>query len=455
MVKSKNNSTVLKSATTALLALMLLAGPALSNPTVAIAETPDSWDSLQTRGSQALYLAQYGVAERLLKAAVLKARAFGPGDLRLSKSEDELGKLLTIRGRFSEAEPLLEESLRVKEVAVGNADGQLIPTMGTLVRFYLTGGTKAKAEPLADKMLSFINGTLEAARPSFKMKPGQPLQGWAGVAATKVRDPLIEWAISCDDIADVFLAQKDYDEAEKLYKAALEVKTTVLGKDHLSLANSYDRLGNLCFQRKEYADAESYLRDSYEMTAKIQPPEHPQVYGRLDKLAKCYIAEGKLPEAQQLYEKAKATFQITPPKDGNAARTLFSLGNLYLEQKNYEAAEPVLEQALDMSEAYHGADSISLVPYMDRLAYDLYYLGRKKEYDDLHARMAEISAVDPTEAANAAANAAAATNAAQNSTMSTNANAAATSTSAPAANNAPAPMLTPKITAPAPTPIAH
>lgn len=396
MVKFKSISAVTAGLTGALLAVIALSGPSLAAPSIAIAETPDAWDQLQTRGSQAFYLCQYGVAERLLKQAVDRARTFPPGDLRLSKSEDELGRLLTIRGRFSEAEPYLEESLRVKETSVGNEDGQLIPAMGTLVRFYLSGGTESKAEPLANKMLEFINGTIASARgPSLKMKPGQPLQGWAATASTKVRDPLIEWAISCDDIANLFQAKKNYETAEKLFKAALEVKTTVLGRDHLSLANSYDSLGSLCMARKEYLDAESYFRDSYDMTAKIQPPEHWQVYGRLDKLAKCLMLEGKLPEATALYEKANETFKISPPKDGNAARALFALGNLYLEQKNYEAAEPVLEQALEMSEQYHGADSIAVVPYLDRLAYDLYYLGRKKEYDDLHARVAEITAADP------------------------------------------------------------
>ncbi|CAN5387053.1 hypothetical protein BH10CYA1_BH10CYA1_52500 [soil metagenome] len=395
MVKFKNSSTVSAGLTAALLTMIALSGPANSAPAIAIAETPDAWDQLQTRGSSALYLCQYGVAERLLKQATDRARTFSPGDLRLAKSEDELGKLLSIRGRFSEAEPVFEESLRVKEIAVGNENGQLIPAMGTLVRFYLTGGTISKAEPLADKMLEFINGTLASARgPALKMKPGQPLQGWAGQASTKVRDPLIEWAISCDDIANLFQAKSNFETAEKLFKAALEVKTTVLGRDHLSLANSYDSLGSLCMARKEYLDAESYFRDSFDMTEKIQPPEHPQVYARLDKLAKCLIQEGKLPEATALYERANTTFKTNPPKDGNAARALFSLGNLYLEQKNFEAAEPVLEQALEMSEQYHGADSIAVVPYLDRLAYDLYYLGRKQEYDDLHARVTEITAAD-------------------------------------------------------------
>ncbi len=395
MAKSSYSSALTNGALLALLAVISLSGPAISAPAIALAETPAAWSQLQTRGSAAFYLCQYGVAERLLKEAVAKARGFGPGDLRLAKSEDELGRLLTIRGRFSEAEPLLEESLRVKEVAVGNENGELIPAMGTLVRFYLTGGTASKADPLTDKMLAFIDGTIRRAKgPALVLKKGAPLQGWAGTASTAVRDPLIEWAISCDDIANLYLAHTNYDMAEKLYKTALEVKTTVLGKEHLSLANSYDSLGSLCLARKEYVDAESYFKDSLDMTQRIQPPEHPQVYARLDKLAKCFIKEGKYSEAEELYQRANTAFKSAPPKDGNAARALLQLGSLYCEEKNYAAAEPLLLQALQLSEDYHGADSISLVPYLEKYAYDLYYLGRKEEVDELRARANEITSAD-------------------------------------------------------------
>ncbi len=364
-------------------------------PAQAFSESLDSWEQVQNRAATALQFSEYGTAERLFKEAVSKARAFGPGDLRLAKSEGDLGRLLTIRGRFSEAEPVLEEALRVKEVAIGNDGGALIPAMGTLVRFYLTGGTASKADPLADKMLTFIEGTLTSARgPKLTLKKGAPLQGWAGTASTTVRDPLIEWAISCDDIGNLFLARGNFEMAEKLYKAALDVKSTVLGKEHLSLANSYDSLGGLCLARNQFEDAESYFKDALSMTERIQPPEHPQVYARLDKLAKCLIKQGKYPQAEELYLRASNVYKATPPKNGNESRALFALGSLYVEEKNYTAAAPILEQALQLSEQYNGSDSIALVPYLEKYAYGLYYLGRKTEVDELRARANEITSAE-------------------------------------------------------------
>lgn len=372
---------------------------------LSLGPVPDAhWDKYQKEGTRAFEAGQYGDAERLLGAAVERARTFDAGDERLAKSAGALGRLLTVRGRFAEAEPYLEEELSVKQIILFDDDtGKLIPDMASLIRFYLSGGTIGRANPLAEKVLAFVEGKLSEASNQSKgklvLKAGQPLQGWAGDAAPVMRDPLIEWAIACDDIGTLYsqhaTVEDQFNMAERLFKAALDIKSTVLGKQHLSLANSYDSLGSLSMQRKDLEDAESYYRDALEITERIQPSEHPQVYGRLDKLAKCLIQENKLAEAEQLYLRAQGLWKNAPSKNGNEARALFSLASLYTQQKRYEEAAPLLEQALAEAEKYYGPDSIALVPYLEKEAYVLYYLGRKPEMDGLKERAKAIAALDP------------------------------------------------------------
>ncbi len=373
------------------------AAPAL--PTIAVNRPSSSWDAVQSKGKAAFEVSEYGKAERLLKEAVIEARGFGAEDLRLAKSAGLLGRLLTVRGRFAEAEGFLEEEMRVKELALPNDRGQLIPDMGSLVRFYLTCGTASKADELTEYILGFVQGKLEQAHAqaqgSLKLKKGQPLEGWAGTAAPVMRDPIIEWAITLDDIGNLYSARGNFDQAEKLFKAALDVKTTVLGKEHLSLANSYDSLGSICMSREHYEDAESYFRDSLMITEKIQPPDNPQVYGRLDKLARCLIKEGKYEEAEALYLRAQGFWKGAATKSANEARAAYALGSLYTEEKKYSLAVPVLEQALQMSEHFNGSCSVSLVPYLEKYAYALYYTGRRGEVDALKARAKNIAAVVP------------------------------------------------------------
>ncbi|MBP9091902.1 tetratricopeptide repeat protein [bacterium] len=366
----------------------------------------DSWEQLESQGEKAAYNCEYGEAERLLKSAVEKARNFPAGDLRLAKSSGELGRLLAIRGRFSEAEPLLEEELAVKTVASGGEDEHLIPAMTSMVRFYLLHETAAKANPLAEKVLSFVEGKLNEARSQAQgkvtLQAGQPLQAWAGEASAVMRDPLIEWAIACDEIGNIYATRsssvdssqptsEDSTLAERLFTAALNVKSTVLGAHHLSLANSYDSLGGLALTRKDYEEAEANLKDALDITERIQPPENFQVYARLDKLGKCLLQENKLAEAEALYLRAQDFWKNAPSKNGNEARAAFALANIYAQEKKYAEAAPLFEKALQIAEQNSGPDSVALVPYLDRYAYVLYYLGMREQTDELRARAQAIT----------------------------------------------------------------
>lgn len=353
------------------------------------AELLQTWEQLQSAGETALRNCEYGNAERILKRAVVQARKFGPGDARFAKSSGELGRLLTIRGRFAEAEPFLEEELCLKDLGY-DKDGQLIPAMGSLVRFYLRFGTATKAEPLTEEILSFVEGKVKEynTQGSGKMtlKAGQPLQAWAGSAAPVARDPLIEWAIACDDLGNLFMTRESYDMAERLFRAALDMKSTVLGKDHLSLANSYDSLGAVCQARGDFDQSELYMLNSIEITEKILDPTDPKLYARQDKLAKCLIKQSKFGEAEDVYVRAKAAFEgAEPSTTGIEQRNYFSLGCLYCDQKKYEQAAPELEKAMHLAEEFHGVESVQLVPYLRKYAYVLYYLNRKPEMEQLKA----------------------------------------------------------------------
>jgi tetratricopeptide (TPR) repeat protein len=382
------------------LAVLIAAANSLNVATIAAPATAKTakdlkWEQLQHDGSAAIDANKYWIAEPLLKQAVTQAGSFGLSDIRLAKSLGELGRLYTIRGLFDQAEPFLEEELHVTEQAIGKEDGQTIPAMGSLARFYLNHGTADKAQPLTEEMLSFVEGKLREplGQTSGKLtiKKGQPLEGWAGEAAPVMRDPVIEWAITCDAVGDAFKAKGNFELADRLYKAALDVKATVLGKQHLSLANSYDNLGMLCLAKDEDTEAESYLRDALATSERILPKQSPEVYARLDKLAKCLIKAGKYTEAEDLYIRAQSFWKDEPAKTGDDYHALYALGSLYIKEKKYEQAEPVLKQAMEKAEQALGPWSIGLVPYLQQYAYTLYYLDRKQEMDQLRTRASTIS----------------------------------------------------------------
>jgi len=365
-------------------------------PTVALTASEKNWVQLQKDGTDNLDANKYWLAEPLLHRALAKAETFGNADLRLAKSLGEVGRLYTIRGRFADAEPYLERELSVKQLALGKSTGNAIPAMVSLIQFYLAHGTESKALPLTKEVLSFVEGKLDEPMPEIPVKikyeKHTPLEAGVATADPVMINPLIEWAIACDSLGNSYLARRDYALADRLFKAALDLKATVLGKGHLSLANSYDSLGTVCMARKENKDAESYYRDALATTERTLDPESPQIYSRMDKLAKCLIQSGKYKQAEDIYLKAHHDFWKTEPsKGGDEARVLYALGCLYLTEKKYASAAPVFHQALLMAERINGPYSIGLVPYLEQYAYTLYYLGRRAETDNLRARANSIS----------------------------------------------------------------
>lgn len=382
---SKRRGTIL------LLSIISFACSAISSPASAVSDPDKSWDHLEKKGVTALDSNEYWKAEPLLKQAVIEAAKFGESDMRLAKSLGELGRLYSIRGRFDLAEPLFEEELCVREKNLGRWNGQIIPPMGKLIRFYLLYGSVSKAEPMTNDLLAFVEGKLreplEQSSGQLKLQKGQPLQGWAGLATPVMRDPLLEWAITCDDLGGIYRIRGSYDIADRYFKAALDLKATVLGKQHLSLANSYDSLAEICQAKNEMRDAESYFQDALGLTEKILSSEDQAVYRRLDKLAKCLVKEGKYQEAVETYHRALKLIPTEPSNNGTRARFLLALGCLYDDQRNFAAAAPVLQQALELAERNSGPLSADLAPYLRKYAYTLYYLGRKSETEQLRARV--------------------------------------------------------------------
>jgi len=377
-----------------IIAIFIFAFSQIRYAALATIQPHDNWAQLQKRGITALDTNEYWIAEPTLKQAMALAEWSKSKDARLAESLKELGRLYTIRGNFDEAEAYLEEELSIREIVLGNDKYKCIPTMGSLIQFYINYGTRVKADPLTEEMLALVEGKVDEARSgSFnaRLKKGQPLQGWLGVAAPVAIDPCLDWAITCDAVGKTYQKDGNFKLANRLFKAALDVKITVFGNNHLSLANSYDSLGSLCLEKNDLSEAESYFVDALKITQKTLEPESHEAFNRLDKLARCYIKEGKYQKAEELYLSAKNFWRTEPSKYGDEARVTFALGSLYLQEHRYAAALPYLQQALEMARKFNGPDSIAVVPYLRRYAYAMYYLGHKSDMEQLQARANNIA----------------------------------------------------------------
>ncbi len=349
--------------------------------------SPESnWDQLNAAAVNAMDTNRYWIAHPLLKRSVVEAEKFGSDSDRLATALHELGRYYTIRGRFTEAEPLFERELQVREMSLGKDADKIVPAMGSLIRFHLSYGTPTKGDALTKDMLALLDGKMrETQARGGTFKKGEPMTAWCGTASLH-RDPLLEWAITCDTIGKCYRARGNFELGEKLFKASLDMKTTILGAGHLSLASTYAELGSLYMEHLDFTQAEACFREAYTSTELVLSPESPEVYAQIDRLARCLIKQEKYSQAEELYLKGLKNSRSPLAKGGDEARALYALGCLYIEQRKFAAAAPCLRTALESNAKFNGPCQIGLVPYLEKYAYCLYYLGSRGETDRLRAR---------------------------------------------------------------------
>src|SRR5208282_6260647 len=82
----------------------------------------NDWYSLNDSGEKAYQRRQYAASENFLQAALRLAENFGPSDLRLATTLNDLGLLYRAEGKYKEAEPLYRRSLAIREKKLGPSD---------------------------------------------------------------------------------------------------------------------------------------------------------------------------------------------------------------------------------------------------------------------------------------------------------------------------------------------
>lgn len=103
----------------------------------------------------------YSSAERKLRQVLETRRETAPHDQRaLSRTLHELGKLLCLRNRYRDAEPVLDEALRLWESLLGETHPKTSAICVTLSQVYLGLGRHANAERAIQRALGIQQLTL-------------------------------------------------------------------------------------------------------------------------------------------------------------------------------------------------------------------------------------------------------------------------------------------------------
>jgi serine/threonine-protein kinase len=106
--------------------------------------------------------------------------------------------------------------------------------------------------------------------------------------------------IAVSNLASVYLARKDYVEAERLFRDAIKIYRETLSDEHLNTGISQIKLGRALLRQRRHAEAETELSAGYAILKKQTAPSVSWLRTAREDLLAVYEALGRPEEAHRM-----------------------------------------------------------------------------------------------------------------------------------------------------------
>jgi serine/threonine protein kinase len=144
--------------------------------------------------------------------------------------------------------------------------------------------------------------------------------------------------------------RNDEDAAEEIFQSVLAMRRRLLGDKHSSVAEVLNALAIINHRRSDHEIAESLYREALGIQREVLGKEHYLVAKALGNLAGLLRSKGDLERAETLNHEAIGIYRSLYDRPHPGIATLLNnLGLLYLEKKNYDAAERFCRESLEMA----------------------------------------------------------------------------------------------------------
>jgi len=304
-------------------------------------------------------LGLYDAAQPLLDESLrLRTELHGRGDASVVESQQRIGSVLAGKGRYDEAERVLREALETRKRLVPSRHPDVADDLRSLALVLEKQRKLDEAESLLREALAIHKEALGG--------------GHHGVAS------------DLSALALVLTDRGRLDEAEKLQREALAIDRSALGADHPGLAADLSTLATTLYYKGQLEEAERLFREALDVNRKALGEEHPDVATGMNNLAVVLLGTGRLDEAERLYRDALAVHRKTLG-DGHpsVAEDLNNLGNTLHERGRLDEAERLHREALAIDEKALGDGHPTVAIDRNNLASVLAEKGRPAEAEPL------------------------------------------------------------------------
>ncbi len=276
-----------------------------------------------------------------------------------------MGSVYSNLGLYAQAEPLLEESLRLLEDEYGDQNERVANALTDLASLHRDNKNLNHAvetarramdirtqlygheHPLVATSQHYLGVTLRA---SGQFSDAEELLRKAVSMRRKLLGPQHrDLAKSLENLAGVLLQLRRIDEAEPYVMEAMEIRRAVLSADDPDLAASLDMLAQVRYRQGDFAEAARLVGESIDIFRKRLEPNHPIVCDKMNNLARVLRKLGDFDEAERVLIEA-LNLRISRYGEHNefVALSLNNLGEFHIDKEDFDKAESYLTRALDI-----------------------------------------------------------------------------------------------------------
>jgi len=157
--------------------------------------------------------------------------------------------------------------------------------------------------------------------------------------------------------AEKLKEQGKLDEAEPLYRSALEVRERVFGVEHKKTLLYVSVLGLLLEEQGKMEEAEPLYRRVLEVGERVFGVEHENTLNSVGNLGRLLWKQGKIEEAEKLYRRVLEVRERVLGVEHEVTLIYVSiLGLLLKKQGKFDEAEPLIRRVLEGRERVLGVE---------------------------------------------------------------------------------------------------
>ncbi len=323
----------------------------------------------------------------------------------------QMGIYLNKRAHHAQANPFLQQALRISEQILDTLHPQMANVLHDLAENYVGLGSDAKAETLFNRSLAIREQTLADYHPDVaeslthlgqlyhyqgKYQQAESLYSralaiWENPSGSGRLDAQEGLGFVLNNLALLYDHQGHYEQSEPLHLRALKIREQALGPEHPDTAESLNNLAYLYGKIEKYEQAELLLQRAISVQEQGLGPEHPDVARSLGNLANIFTLQGKYEQAELLHLRALRIWEQALGSDHSAiSYSLSNLALLYRHQGKYEQANSLYQRALKIRQQTLGPEHPRVAQTLSNLAQTLTLQSRYEEAEPLYQQALAI-----------------------------------------------------------------